>query len=72
MNAKSVPPLRIRAVNDREVRGDGDYVLYWMVAARRRLANFGLQRALEVARELGKPLLVLEALRSDSPLKNPD
>ena len=65
MDAKPVPPLRIRAVNDREIRGDGDYVLYWMVAARRRLANFGLQRALEVARELGKPLLVLEALRSD-------
>lgn len=52
-------------MNDREVRGDGAYVLYWMIAARRRLANFGLQRAVERSRELGKPLLVLEALRCD-------
>lgn len=65
MPAEPVPPLRIRAANDHDVRGDGGYVLYWMIAARRRLANFGLQRAVEVARELGKPLLVLEALRSD-------
>jgi deoxyribodipyrimidine photo-lyase len=34
-----------------------------MVAARRRRANFALQRAVGLARELGRPLLVLEALR---------
>jgi len=34
-----------------------------MIAARRVRANFALQRAVELAKELGKPLLVLEALR---------
>ncbi|MBL8756099.1 MAG: deoxyribodipyrimidine photolyase [Planctomycetes bacterium] len=59
----AVPELRLRAANDRPVRPDGDHVLYWMIAARRTRANFGLQRAVEHARELGKPLLVFEPLR---------
>jgi deoxyribodipyrimidine photo-lyase len=41
---------------------DGDYVLYWMIGARRSTWNFALDRAAEWARHLGKPLLVLEAL----------
>lgn len=65
MASAQVPSIRVRAVNDRDVRADGRFVLYWMIASRRRLANFGLQRAVEVARTLGKPLLVLEALRCD-------
>ena len=60
-----VPALRINAVNAAPVRGDGEFVLYWMIAARRRRANFALQRAVEWCRELGKPLVVLEALRCD-------
>ena len=59
----AVPELRVCAVNDAAVRFDGDYVLYWMIAARRRRANFALSRALEIARECGRPLLVFEALR---------
>ncbi|NNE44340.1 MAG: deoxyribodipyrimidine photolyase, partial [Gemmatimonadetes bacterium] len=39
------------------------YVLYWMIAARRAHWNYGLQQAAERARELGRPLVVLEALR---------
>ena len=58
-----VPEVRLRAANDRPVRTDGAYVLYWMIAARRRRANFALQRAVSLAKELGKPVLVLEALR---------
>jgi deoxyribodipyrimidine photo-lyase len=61
--AARVPELRIRAANDRPVRRDGDCVLYWMIAQRRRRANFALQRAVELAQELGRPLVVLEALR---------
>ena len=38
-----------------------------MTAARRTRWNFGLQRAVELSREYRKPLLVLEALRSDYP-----
>jgi len=62
-----VPALRITALNQEKVRADGDFVVYWMISARRSAYNFGLQRAVEVASELQKPLLVLEALRSDYP-----
>ncbi len=61
---ESVPYLRIRtmgAVND--YRADGDFVLYWMIANRRTHWNFSLQRAVDWARDLKKPLLVFEPLR---------
>ncbi|HEX6885533.1 MAG TPA: deoxyribodipyrimidine photolyase [Planctomycetota bacterium] len=57
-----VPALRVRAGNERPL-ADGDHVLYWMIAARRTGWNFGLERAVEWARTLAKPLLVLEPLR---------
>ncbi|MEM8883745.1 MAG: deoxyribodipyrimidine photolyase [Planctomycetota bacterium] len=60
-----VPALRVRTVEDRPERADGEYVLYWMIAARRTRDNFGIQHAAERARALGKPLLVYEALRAD-------
>ena len=59
-----VPTERISTVNRAPVRLDGEYVLYWMIAARRTGHNFGLQRAVEHAAMLGKPLVVLEALRA--------
>lgn len=62
-----VPALRIRQVNDRPLSGGGDFVLYWMTACRRTTWNFSLQRALEHCRELGKPLVILEALRTRYP-----
>ena len=58
-----VPNSRISEMNDLQLRPDGDYVLYWMVANRRSSWNYSLDRALEHCRELDKPLLVLEALR---------
>ena len=58
-----VPQLRIRPCNDSSIRGDRDYVLYWMIGARRTRFNYGLQYAVEQAVELRRPLLVLEALR---------
>ncbi|MCC6673421.1 MAG: deoxyribodipyrimidine photolyase [Planctomycetes bacterium] len=61
----SVPALRVRAENRAAVRPDGAFVLYWMIAHRRPGWNFALQRAVDWARELGRPLLVLETLRSD-------
>jgi deoxyribodipyrimidine photo-lyase len=63
----TVPAIRIEAANAHEVRPDADFVLYWMVAQRRVRWNFALQRAVEWARQLQKPLLLLEALRSDYP-----
>ncbi len=64
MARPAVPAARIREVNDRPLQPAGDYVLYWMSAARRVGANYGLQRAVERAREFDRPLLVLEALRA--------
>ncbi len=61
------PAIRVRAVNDGTVNAAGEYVLYWMIAARRTRFNFSLDRALAWARELGRPLVVLEALRIDYP-----
>jgi len=58
-----VPPARIRQLNDGPIRGDRPFVLYWMIAARRPRFNFALQRAVEHARVLAKPLIVIEALR---------
>jgi len=55
--------LRIRDTNGAPVRGDREYVLYWMIANRRLTYNFALDRALEYCRELRKPLIIFEALR---------
>lgn len=59
----TVPSLRISAANDRPVRHDGDYVLYWMTSFRRTQYNFALQHAVNRAVELNKPLLIFEPLR---------
>jgi len=59
--------LRIRAINRGAVNREGDYVLYWMIAFRRARFNLALQRAAEWARELGRPLVILEPLRCDYP-----
>ncbi|MEZ4365046.1 MAG: deoxyribodipyrimidine photolyase [Kofleriaceae bacterium] len=58
-----VPSLRVTAVNTAPASPDGDYVLYWMIAARRPSWSFALDHALQQARALGKPLVVLEPLR---------
>jgi deoxyribodipyrimidine photo-lyase len=60
-----VPPLRIQQLNNADINNDGHYVVYWMTANRRLRYNFALQRAVEIASELKKPLLVFEALRCD-------
>ncbi|MFN0151081.1 MAG: deoxyribodipyrimidine photolyase [bacterium] len=62
-----VPQVRIAVRNDVAANTDGEFVLYWMIAARRARWNYALDRAIEWARELGKPLVVLEALRSGYP-----
>ncbi len=61
------PHVRIRTLGDQPVRPTGDYVLYWMIANRRTTWNFSFQRAADLAHELGKPLVVFEALRVGYP-----
>jgi deoxyribodipyrimidine photo-lyase len=63
----AVPTARIRVLNERPPDPNGEFVLYWMTSARRFHWNFGLQRAVDLAIELRRPLLVLEALRCDYP-----
>jgi deoxyribodipyrimidine photo-lyase len=56
---------RVRLVNDAPVREDGDFVLYWMTAHRRPKYNHSLDVAVAYSKKLQKPLLVLEAVRTD-------
>ncbi len=60
-----VPELRRTVENRAPLRADGAFVLYWMTAFRRVKDNFALDRAVELARALSRPLVVLEALRAD-------
>ena len=61
--ARAVPDSRILVLADHPTAPSGVYVLYWMTAARRTRHNFALQRAVDLAASLSRPLVVLEALR---------
>jgi deoxyribodipyrimidine photo-lyase len=58
---------RLYQLNHGSVRPDARFVLYWMTSARRLESNFGLQHAVSHAATLGKPLVILEALRCGYP-----
>jgi deoxyribodipyrimidine photo-lyase len=60
---QAFPAARLRAPADRPARSDGGFVLYWMIAQRRLVWNFALDRAIAWAEALDKPLVVLEPLR---------
>ena len=66
----AVPFSRIRVLKNLSAAGGRQYVLYWMITARRVRANFALQRAVELANQLDLPLIILEALRCDYPWAN--
>ncbi len=61
----SVPAIRITRMNQHAYAADGKWVLYWMTAYRRTQDNFALDRAIELAEQFQKPLLILEAIRED-------
>ncbi len=63
----TVPRERIRVLHDAPVRRERSFVLYWMTTQRRTRFNPALERAGELARELARPVLVLEALRCAYP-----
>ena len=62
-----VPSIRVKKLNEKPFNPHGDFVLYWMIANRRILWNFSLQRAVTWAKKFKKPLVILEALRSGYP-----
>lgn len=57
-----VPELRLRALRDSPLEAQGDFVVYWMTAARRTAWNFALDRAVAWARGLKRPLVIVEVL----------
>ena len=59
-----VPSVRVALANKAALNPKGDFVLYWMTASRRMTWNYALERAIEHAVELGKPLLLAETLSS--------
>ena len=59
----AIRALRVTAVNTAPIATKGDYVLYWMIAARRTTWSFALDHAIARAVALGRPLVVLEPLR---------
>ncbi len=67
----NVPQLRVRTLDSAELRSEGEYVLYWMIAFRRLQSNFALQRAVDWSVHLKRPLLILEPLRCDYPWASP-
>ncbi len=63
ISMQDFPATRLRTAGTKDVDSGGRYVLYWMTAFRRTQWNFSLQRAADWARELNKPLVIMEALR---------
>ncbi len=61
----TVPESRITKINSRGINPDGLFVLYWMTANRRLIWNHSLDRAIEWAERLAKPLVALEAIDCD-------
>ena len=59
--------LRVRALNDLPAAGSGEFVVLWLQGQRRLEQNLAASHALLRANELGKPLVVYEALRQDYP-----
>ncbi len=58
---------RVRIAGSAPLHAGRDFVLYWMIAARRPVWNFALDRAIAHARALNKPLLIFEPLEVDYP-----
>ena len=60
----TISTIRLTDVNNAPENGNGEYVLYWMVANRRLTWNFALDHAIERAKHFQKPLLIFEPLRA--------
>ena len=58
----ATPILRLSMLNDRPPKAESEFVLYWMTVARRTRWSFALQRAVGWARELKRPLVIVEVL----------
>lgn len=66
---EAIPAIRIRT-GEKPANPRGEFVLYWMSAARRLEWNFALDHAIARSEETGKPLLIVEALPLEYPWAN--
>lgn len=64
---KQTLEARVRALNKQQIRPDGEYILYCMTSTRRLTWNYSVDRAIEHAKTLGKPLLIFEPLELGYP-----
>jgi len=62
-----VPSSRVRPLNQGSVLVEREFVVYWITAFHRMKFNYALERAVEWANELKKPLLILETFIVDYP-----
>ena len=65
-----IQPTRLRELNDADVNGDGNFVLYWMQASQRTRYNHALEYAIEQANHLNQPLVVCFGLTDGYPEAN--
>jgi len=61
---------RVQTLNDREARGDGSYVLYWMQRAQRSASNHALEFAIREANRRELPLLTVFGITQRFPDAN--
>ncbi len=67
MSTSKIEEQRIQKLNDKEVKQDGRYVLYWMEQSKRTEYNHALSLAAQKANDLDQPLLVTYALTAEYP-----
>jgi len=61
---------RLKALNDKDPKTNGHYVVYWMQASQRILQNDALAYAIETANTMHKPLLVYFGITGAFPEAN--
>lgn len=66
----SVSTERIKVLNQRTVQQDRPVVVYWMQSSQRAVGNHALEYAIELANQLGKPLVVYFGLTDRFPEAN--
>lgn len=62
MDIGGIPDIRLSVLHEFSPKAEGEYVVYWMAAARRARWNFALERAIGWAFELRRPLVIVEVL----------
>ena len=65
-----IDPTRVHLLNGRPAAKVGKYVLYWMQASQRTRFNHALEYAIDLANQLGKPVVVGFGLMDDYPEAN--